>query len=224
MKVTDPSAIDRVQQFFIFCDYLEQHPFFKHYAQGGKMRVDWFSTEDGRDQASVNFDEVHLESLLTRLRQFLSDGELFYYKDVRRAIVELFEEDEDFRRFYDQLVAAIQRPFSSKEVQFFKVDGKDVIGVYNLKQLIEAQLYTGPLHSERLLSPRPGSAEEHLPKSHIATKKHLSLNLAYGSMRCVENICALRNWALRRARATGKVDIFPELKQFDEPKKLGCFY
>jgi hypothetical protein len=179
--------------------------------------------QDGNDQATVNFDEVHLESLLTRLRQFLSDGELFYYKDIRRAIVSLFDDEESFRGFYDQLVAAIQRPFSKKGVQFFKEDGKDVVDGYNLKQLIEAQLYTGAIHSERILSPIPGSAEESLPRSHIAAKKHLSLNLAYGSMKCVENISALRNWALRRARAVGKVELFPELRQFDERSRQAGF-
>lgn len=187
------------------------------------MRVDFSFPEDGADQATVNFDEVHLESLLTRLRQFLSEGELFYHKEIRRAIVALFADEEDFRRFYDQLIAAIQRPFSIKELQFFKRDGQDVVGGYNLKQLIEAQLYTGAIHSERILTPTAGSAEENLPGSHIAARRHLILNLAYGSMRCVENICALRNWALRRARVAGKVELFPELRQFDERSRQAEF-
>jgi hypothetical protein len=223
MKATTPSPKDRLQQFFIFCDALERHPFFLRYVQGGKMRVDGSFPADGNDQATVNFDEVHLESLLTRLRQFLSDGELFFYKDIRRAIVSLFEDDESFRSFYDQLVTAIQSLFTKKGVQFFREDGKDVVAGYNLKQLMEAQLYTGAIHSERILSPIPGSAEESLPNSHIAAKKHLLLNLAYGSMRCVENICALRNWALRRARAVGQVNLFSELKQFDERSRQAGF-
>lgn len=223
MKATAPSAIDRLQQFFVFCDFLELHPFYQRYAQGGKMKVEGSFDKDGNNEAVVNFDEIHLESLLTRLRQFLSEGELFYFKDIRRAIVELFEDDEEFRRFYDQLFAAIQKPFSVKQVQFFKENGKDVVVGYNLKQLLEAVLYTGPIHSERIIRPTPGSAEESLPKSHVATKKHLSLNLAYGSMQCVVNICVLRNWALRRARAAGRIDLFPELKQFDErSRQAGC--
>ncbi len=210
-----PSHQERLRQFFIFCDALERHAFFAAHAGGTSFRLDASFPEEGADSVTVNFDETHLESLLTRLRQFLSDGELFYFKDLRRAISELFGDAADFRSFYDKLVAALHRPFPKRSLQVFKANGKDVVEGFSFKQLVEAQLYTGPLHSERLLEPTPGSAEEALPASHDAAKKQLVLDLAYGAMKCVENIMAFRNWALRQARTAGHIDLFPELRAFD---------
>lgn len=186
------------------------------HAGGVRFQLDASFPETGVDTVTVNFDETHLESLLTRLRQFFCNRELFYYKDIRSAIIELFGMDTKFQRFYDRLVETIKRPLPSLPLQAFKGNGRDAVTGFSFKKLMEAQLYTGPLHSERIIDADPGSAEEGLPSSHDATKKHLVLVLAYGAMSCVNNICAMRNWALRRAREAGRVDLFPELKKFDD--------
>ncbi|RUO89271.1 hypothetical protein D7Y11_31145 [Corallococcus sp. AB018] len=210
-----PSPEERLQQFFKFCDVLEAHPFYAAHAGGSTLRVEASFPEDGPDTVEVNFDVFHLESLLGRLRQFLSDGELFFFKDVRREIISLFGDDDEFRSFYDKLVAIIGKPYPERSVQVFKANGVNVVAGFTFKQLAEAQLYTGPLHSDRLINPTPGTAEDSLPASHEAAKKHLVLDLAYSAIAFVRNILVLRNWAHRRARETGKLDLFPELVTFD---------
>lgn len=214
-KRTTPTHQERLQQYFLFCDGLEAHPFVLSHAKGTTFRLEASFPEDGLDVVRVNFDAVYLNELLGRLRQFLSASELFYFKHVRRAICELFGDDAEFRSFYDKLVAALHRPFPKRSHQVFKANEKDVVEGFSFQQLVEAQLYTGPLHSERILHPVPGSADDGLPAAHDVAKKELVLVLAYGAMQCVANNMALRNWALRRARTTGRVALFPELQALD---------
>jgi hypothetical protein len=210
-----PSPEERLQQFFKFCDRLEAHPFYTAHAGGSSLRLEASFPKDGPDTVEVNFDVLHLESLLGGLRQFLSDGELFFFKDMRRAIVSLFGDDAEFTSFYDTLVAIIRKPFPERSLRVVKANGVDVVAGFTFKQLAEAQLYTGPLHSERLINPDPGSAEDGLPASHEAANKQLVLDLAYSAIGFVINILVLRNWAHRRAREAGKLGLFPELGTFD---------
>jgi hypothetical protein len=214
-KRPTPTYQERLQQYFLFCDGLEAHPFVSVHAKGAIFRLKASFSEDGADTVDVNFDVVHLNELLGRLRQFLSSHELFYFKHLRRAICELFGDDAEFRSFYDKLVAALRRPFPKRFHQVFKANERDVVEGFSFQQLVEARLYTGPLHSERILHPVPGSAEEGLPAAHDVAKMQLVFLLAYGAMQCVANIMALRNWALRLARTTGRVDLFPELRALD---------
>jgi|SRR6267142_2850291 len=211
----EPTSQDRLRQFFRFCDALEAHAFFLAHSKGGAFRLDFSFREEGPDVVRVNFDEIHLESFLARLRQFLSEREFLYFKNVRRAIIDLFGDDPDFRSFYDRMVAAIGRPFPKRSIRAFKANGQDVVEGFSFKELVEAQLYTGPLHSERILYSAPGSAEEGLPNAHDVAKKQLVLDLAFGSVKCVQNIMALRNWALRQARNASRVHLLPELQAFD---------
>ena len=218
--VTD---VQRLQQFFAFCDGLEAHAFFKAHRGGGPFRLDTSFPEDGNDTSTLNFDETHLESYLARLRQFLFEGELFFFKDIRRSIVTLFGEDAEFTSFYDKLVASIQRPMRAGVVISYKKNGQAAVVGHSLPELLQAYLYTGPLHSERVVHQEPGSAEDGLPGSHEATRKHLVLHLAGASIPCTTNAMALRNWALRRARDVKKTDAFSELAAFDARSRLaGC--
>lgn len=215
-KPAPPPPDKRLQQFFRFALELESHPFFKAHAGGARFTLNTRFPEDTADTAYVNFDEIHLESLLTRLRQFVSANELFYFKDLRRATIDAFGEDPEFQRFYDQLVTVINRPFPKRTFEVFKANGKDVVAGFTFKDLMEAQLYTGAIHSDRLVNPTPGSAEEGLADAHVAAKKQLVLDLGYAAMKGVENVFAFRSWILKMARAKSRTDLFLELQQFDE--------
>jgi hypothetical protein len=217
MKPKPPSPLpqQRLQAFFRFALDLEEHPFVKTRLDGATFTLRASFSQCGTDAVDLDFDVIHLESLLTRLRQFLSDRELFHFKDVRRAVVDLFGEDAKFNSFYNKFVAALGRPYGRHVVQAFKANGKDVTKGFNFKDLVVAYLYTGAIHSDRILDAEADSAEECLPASNEATKKQLLLELAYGAMQCVKNIMAFRMWTLRRARETDRVDLFPELEAFD---------
>lgn len=208
--------LDRVAQFFRFCIDLETHPFIAAHGGGGSFRLDTAFPEDGDDKASVNFDEIHLESLLTRLRQFYGKNELFFVDSLRDAVTKLFGDDADLRAFCDAVLKAAHRPLPKLKVQHFKANEADAITGHSFIELMEAQLYTGAIHSERTIIPTTGSAEEALPSSHIATKKHVQVLLAFGSMPAVSNIMAFRTRVLRLARAASKTTLFPELTRFHE--------
>lgn len=214
-----PTDEQRVREFFRFCDELEKHPFFVAHAKGGKLSLAASCPEEGEDVVVVNFDEVHLESMLARLRQFLSEREMFFYKDVRRAICAVFAERKEFQSFYHKMVAALGRPFPERSFQVFKANGQEICEGFTFTQLIEARLYTGPLHSERIVNAEPGSAEEGLRDSHDVAKKQMALDLARASLVCIQNIMALRNWTHRLAQLSGRVGRIPEVQAFDERVK-----
>lgn len=208
--------LERLQEFFRYCTRLEEQPFFAAYSRGGTFTLEGSFPAEGADDAKVSFDQTHLEGLLGLLRQFLTDGEVFYFKDIRRAIIAQFGASKDFESFYSKFVEVLRRRFSPQSATFLKANGKPVVEGCTFKELLEAQLYTGPLHSERILRPTPGSAEEGLADAHVATKKKLVLDLGYSSMNTVVNVLTFRNWALRLARQKGRADLFPDLKAFDE--------
>lgn len=209
-----PSAKDRLREFFLFCENLEKHPFVEQHGKGGTLTGTANFPETGDDSASLNFDEVHLESLLTRIRQFVSGGELFYFKDLRRAVITEFGESRDFEKFYSQFVQAMNRRFKSGQIKVFGTNGKDVIDGRTYKELMEDRLYTGAIHSERRLNAEPGSAQEGFVNAHVAVASHLTLTLASASISVIQNIFSFRRWILRVADTTGKTGLFPELSEF----------
>lgn len=214
--------IDRLQEFFIYCDHLEKHKFFKRYGEKAKkLYITANFPEKGRDTAKTNIDEILLESYLTRLRQFLFENELFYYKDLSRSVIAEFGSDIKFNSFYNKLVAAINRPYIEDQVKVYKADGKLLYHGKTFKHLMEARLYGGAIHSALLVNPT--SDQSVIRASHIHTKKHLIFRVGQDSLTISKNIFAFRNWILRLARNSGKTDLFPELKKFDKrSKRAGC--
>lgn len=212
MKKLKFTPEQRICQFLRFCRDLEEHPFFMAHQAAGSFRVDFSLPESGNDEARLNFDEAHLETFLTRERQFLFKGELFFYKDLKQAVVEVFGDDHEFEFFVGRLDEAIQRRFSRDSMRTFKRNGDEVLEGRTLSELVAAYLYSGPIHSERILSPKPGSAEDSLYESNVVVKKVLAGHLAAAAMVCASNIFALRAWILRRARSMDAVTLCPELE------------
>lgn len=208
-----PDDKDRLREFFIFCESLEEHPFVVAHKNGGTLSLNTNFPEDGEDTAAVNFDEIHLESLLTRLRQFLYDYELFFVKDLRRSTLQVFGAHSEFEKFYSKLMTALNRKYPKGVVQVF-VNGKDVIADRTYKNLLEDRLYTGAIHSERRLSAKQGSVQAGMANAHIAASKHMTLTLASSSMRIVQNVFSFRRWILKVAEDQNKTTLFSELEDF----------
>jgi|GEM_PF-4868497 len=213
-----PTASQRLEEFFCFCNDIETHPFFLAYKNGGNFQLKCEFTEFGVDSATLSFDEYHLESLLTRLRQFFFRNELFYYKDLRKATKEMFGLNRTFDMFYEKLVKATNKPFPKTNVQTFKADGTDVVENYTLPELIEARLYTGAIHSIKRIDPNAQPAAKGISKSHVAVSKHLSFVLAGAAMKAVQNICCFRHHIYLLAKIDNKLSMFRELEEID--KKL----
>jgi hypothetical protein len=214
-KVFKPE--ERIREFLRFCDELEKHPFIVKHGRGGSFAVSYSSRpKRGQDQVRLNCDEDHLETLLTRLRQFLVEHELFYYKDLRCAAVALFGDSVEFRSFYDKTHAGIHTPFPRRPMRVPKANGADIVEGHSFLELLEAQLYTGRLHSERNLTARPGTAEHSLAESHPYVKKSLTNTLAAAAMAGAQSIFTFRNHILKLANAAGQEGLIPELQALGE--------
>lgn len=101
----------RIERFFQFCRDLEAHPFYVQYKNGGQITQKSSFDLVNDDHSEVNFDEVHLESLLTRCRQFLFPNELYSLDDLVLSIKEVFNSDCQFEDFHQKLVIYFNRPF-----------------------------------------------------------------------------------------------------------------
>src|SRR5262245_30365312 len=100
-------AKERIRQFFVFCDALERHPFLTAHPGRGAFEHRFEISATSGDSSELSFDADHLETFLSRLRQVCFDGELFFYKDLRRAAIELWGDDESFQRFYDRFMQVL---------------------------------------------------------------------------------------------------------------------
>lgn len=214
-----PNSIERLREFFIFCDGLEQHPFVVAHSKGGTLTLNSNFPETGEDTAVLNFDEIHLESFLTRLRQFVLPNELFYFKDLRRAVISEIGEDPEFKTFYDKLCTAMNRPFPVTQIQAFKPNGADIIAGFTFAELLKARLYTGAIHSEKRIDPTAPAAFTGVAEAHVAVSKRLTFVLAAASLKVSKNVFGFRNHILFCARDVGKVGLFNELALFDQRSK-----
>jgi HAD superfamily hydrolase (TIGR01509 family) len=209
-----PSSLERLSDFFIYCDNLEAHPFVEKHKEKGTFSLDANFPQDGNDTANSNFDEYHLESLLTRIRQFVTKRELFFVNKLKRAVEEELGHSDKFEKFHNDLKKKIQRPFTKENIHVFGANGTNIIEGQTYTQLLEYRLYGGAIHSERRLSSGPESVQQGLVNAHIAVTKHLSLVLASTSMRVVQNIFSYRRMIFEVAKEKGKVELFPELNEF----------
>lgn len=210
----------RIERFFQFCRDLEAHPFFVKYRNGGQIAMNSSFDLVSADHSSVNFDEVHLESLLTRCRQFLFPNELYSLDDLAFAIKEVFNCDSQFEEFHQKLLTYFDKPFPKTNVEHYLPNGEPAISGRTIYQLIEMELYTGRIHSEHTANPQ--SHYYPLANANIAVRKAITFTLGSRSLNVVTNILITRNHILRLARQDSKVDLFSDLKAFDEEnKKLG---
>lgn len=217
-----PPAIDRLREFFIYCDGLEAHVFIQSHNSGGQFQTN-FASYPTTPAQNTNFDEVHLESILLRIRQFLFPKELFYYKDLRKAYIEIFSEDTALKTFYQNLSRVINEPYPPTNVQMPRSNGRDLITGYTFSELIEARLYTGAIHSERRLISAPGSSTDGLVNMHQILSLHLSLELAAGSLIACHNIFAFRWLILLAARQSNQINLFPELAALETRARQAGF-
>lgn len=210
----------RVERFFQFCRDLEVHPFYVRYKNGGTISQKSSFDLSSEDHSEVNFDEVHLESLLTRARQFLFPNELYFLDDLVFAIQEIFNSDSQFEDFHKKLVDYFNRPLPKTNVEVFLPNGEPAISGRTIYQLFEMELYTGRIHSEHTANPQ--SHYYPLANANIAVRKAITFTLGSRSLNVVNNILITRNHILRLARQDKKTDLFPALEKFNEENtKLG---
>lgn len=217
---TKIEPLHRIERFFQFCKDLEAHPFFVKYKNGGQMTMNSSFDLVNADHSSVNFDEVHLESLLTRCRQFLFPNELYSFDELVLSIKEVFNGDCQFEEFHQKLLTYFSKPFPETNVKYFLPNGEQAIAGRTIYQLIEMELYTGRIHSEHTANPQ--SHYYPLANANVAVRKAVTFTLGSRSLNIVINILITRNHILRLARQDNKTDLFLDLKAFDEEnKKLG---
>ncbi len=213
----EPRPLQRLEEFLFFCNGLEQHPFYGRLEKKEhKISMNIVADATG-ERFHFGFDEIYLESYLTRLRQFCFKGELFYFDALLEAVSSLLEEDTDFKKFQNTLSTFFSVPLpKTPQMQVFNRNGEDLIEGYLITDIIEARLYTGAIHSERRIKQLPGSLEEEIMNMHLFASKYLTFVAAEISMPITKNIFATRNQILRRAKAMEKVNILPELLAYSQ--------
>lgn len=222
-KIIKP--IDRFKQFLKFCEDLNNHPFVIKHKKGYTFqyteKINYFDNSESTYES--NFDEIHLESLLTRIRQFIFEGELFYYRDLFKDIEELFGHNSEIKKFYESMDKNLTGPLEVGNIRIIKVEngiGRILIQGKTLKELIEARLYGGAIHSERLLSPEPGSLISDFNREDKKMYQHLNWELSGAAILTVGNIWKFRNQIVFLARQINKINICDELNDFNERAKL----
>ena len=214
--------IDRFSRFLIFCNELKEHPFVAKHKGGYTFQYTENFISDEKSEIETNFDETHLESLLTRVRQFVFKGELFYYNDVFDSAEKLLGLDQELKKFYVDMDANLSNPLKSGNVDIVKIEdgkGRSLIGGRTLKELMEARLYGGAIHSERLIKPEPGSVFDDFGRGDKKLRHHLNWELAGAAMIMVGNIWRFMNHIIWAARRANKINICSELYDLNERAK-----
>lgn len=210
-----PPPTELLKRFFVFCLEIEEHPFFKTHKDGANISGDFAFPESGEDTVTLSFDDIHLESFLTRLRQFYFERELFTVERIEDAVSAVFGNNPEFSEAVKSIRKESLKPFREEALQFYKKNGESLIDGRSFLELIEVRLYTGAIHSERLVNSKPNSHTDGMADVHLATRKHLSLSLAKPSLKMAEQIFMVRFWILSLSRATGVPHPFAELEVFD---------
>jgi hypothetical protein len=205
----------RLREFFTFCKGLEEHPFVKSHEKGGSFSINVRFTQDSA-RGSFSFDEHHLESLLTRLRQVISPSELFYFRFIESATVKVFGLHEETTGLFNTFELYLNEPMPSSGIRIEFPDGKDLVRGRTFGELLQAELYYGRIHSERRLSAYKGTIESQLPKIHPIAQRHLTYELSGRALIFTENIFSIRKHILVRARSTSLTSLFRELMDFDQ--------
>lgn len=217
--------IDRFKRFLIYSNDLNDHPFVAKHKNGFTFQYtdNFVSDESEISGIETNFDETHLESLLTRVRQFVFNGELFYYKDVFESVEKLLGPDQELKKFYIDMDLNLSNPLKGGNIELIKIEngkGRPLIAGRTLKELIEARLYAGAIHSERLIKPEPGSVIDDFGGGDKTLFHHLNWELAGAAMITVGNIWRFMNQIIWAARRANKINVCPELADLNERAKL----
>lgn len=207
----------RIERFLVFCDDIEKHPYFVAHSKGGTITQKSSFDMESEDRSELNVDEVHLESFLTRIRQFLFERELYFFEDVADSVRKVFHSDQAFEDFLKKLITALEKPFPKTNLQAFLPNGEDAIAGRTIFELIEMELYTGRIHSEHTANAK--SRYYPLANANIAVRKHVTFYLSGSSLKVAANILCIRNHILRLARSDGKVEMFDSLAKFNERAK-----
>lgn len=147
--MSDISDSSRLQAFVSFVDELEEHPFFTEGRKSKSFTVTVVA--DVSRPFRYNFDEFYLESFLLRCRQITNEGELFYFKDIRRSVLRVSSEDTEFREFYSRLSQVMCEPVKTGSV--LRPNGKHLVKGYSASEILAAHLYRGRVHSEKHINP-----------------------------------------------------------------------
>lgn len=212
-----PQPRDRLREFFAFCDGLEQHPFVCRHAAGGEFGVHFTVRDEGPGAVELDFDEFHLESLLTRTRQFVVKGELFFPESLHTAVTEVMRESEVFRLGYNEIIRRLNTKFGADRVLRSESGKGRAPDAGTYQHWLEVRLYSGALHSERRLTAVAGTPEHDVIHAHAVLAGRLSRFLAGASMDVVQQIFNFRRLVHANARdqgPDGAFPFFPEMAEF----------
>jgi len=200
-KRTPITDEERIRLFLHFCLELEQHPFFVWIQRNRRASLNAMFREDATDVVELSFDETHLESFLCRLRQFLSPKEAFHITNMKSSVEAVLGTDQQLDEFALAVKRALDKAVPRGPMEAYKGNGAPVAEGRTALELLEAALYTGAIHSERLAEDAPDASTSGWIDAHPIAKGHLRVVLAAISPAVAQNVFSLRMQIQRRSES-----------------------
>lgn len=178
------SDLDRVELFLRHIAGLVQHPFFRRWQTPGVVNASLvLGVDDVR--AESGFDALELETFMVRIRQCVFQNEAFYVDDLQRSVHALLGTNQYFDETCQYLKTSLQHPFRESAIVTYKDNGQPTVHERSYLELLEAYLYTGRIHSERLASVDPTSSTSGWRDAHSFAHADLGFILGTWTMTVV---------------------------------------
>lgn len=190
-KDFDPIQI--INEFFRFCENLEDHPMSRLYTINTLQIGIKFAFTDQDSSIERSYDKYHLISFLTTIRQYINKKEIFHPDRLLQAASSHFGTHEVITSFLQDSSRILETKLSlTQGLLVYKSNGSLLIDKNPYHEIVAARLYSGAIHSERNIVPRAGSIEEGLADSHPLTIETLDYLLCSYSTAILSNIYSAR--------------------------------
>lgn len=213
-QVKTISDAARIERFFIFCKELEDHQFLQAHGKGGQFQLSGKFDTTSVDEAKLNFDDLHLETVLTRIRQVIFENELFFLDNLTQSVREVFPSTPNFEKRVALFQADLDKPYPATNEKAFLKNGQEAIAGKTFAELLKQELYTGRIHSQDTVD--PSSENFGIAEEHPFVRQRITLELAGSSLRVIQYIFELRRQIREVALAAGREDEIASVREFGE--------
>lgn len=136
-----------IEKFFNYCRDLENHNYYQSYVSGGSfnLKVD---INENETKTELNFDDLHLETFLTSLRQFLFENELYYIDDLIESVPNVFGSSPELENYLSEMKRIVSNPIQfDGGIVLFDSEGNEFLNNINIKELIEMVYGSNPFRT-----------------------------------------------------------------------------
>lgn len=209
------NSIQIINEFFRFCENLEDHPMSRLYTLNTLQISMKFSFTDKDSSIERSYDKYHLISFLTTIRQYINKKEIFHPEKLLEAASTHFGPNKSITDFLQESSRILETKLSLPQgMMVNKSNGSLLIDENPYHEIVAARLYSGAIHSERNIVPRAGSIEEGLADSHPLAIETLDYLLCSYSTAILSNIYSARRHLADLSDKNRHLAISPRVEGF----------